>query len=63
MTPHVFVFDGEQRLAYHGAPDGDHDDPGQDAAWLRSALDSVLAGAPVEDAETRASGCSVKWRA
>ena len=63
VTPHVFVFDGEQRLAYHGAPDGDHDDPGQDAAWLRSALDSVLAGAPVEDAETRASGCSVKWRA
>ena len=26
-TPEVFVLDGEQRLAYHGAPDADHQDP------------------------------------
>ena len=26
-TPEVFVLDAEQRLAYHGAPDGDHQDP------------------------------------
>ena len=26
-TPHVFVLDGEQRLATAGAPDGDHQDP------------------------------------
>jgi peroxiredoxin len=63
VTPHVFVFDSEHRLAYHGAPDADHQDPGQDAAWLREALDAVLEGEPVPTAETNARGCSVKWRA
>jgi peroxiredoxin len=63
VTPHVFVLDGEQRLAYRGAPDGDYEDPSQDAAWLRAALDAVLAGTAVEQPETRPRGCSVKWRA
>ena len=62
VTPHVFVFDGSQRLAYRGAPDGDHQDPAQGARWLRDALDAVLEGRPVEQAETRPRGCSVKWR-
>jgi peroxiredoxin len=63
VTPHVFVFDGEQRLVYRGAPDGDHQDPAQGAAWLRAALDAVLDGSAVERPETRPRGCSVKWRA
>ena len=63
VTPHVFVLDGQQRLAYRGAPDADHRDPSQDAAWLRHALDAVLAGAAVAEPETPARGCSVKWRA
>src|SRR5215218_1853374 len=62
VTPHVFVLDGEQRLAYRGAPDADQRDPSQAAGWLRAALDSVLSGRAVEPAETRARGCSVKWR-
>ena len=62
-TPHVFVLDSEQRLAYRGAPDADHKDPSQDAAWLRAALDAVLAGQAVERPETPARGCSIKWRA
>lgn len=62
-TPHVFVLDAEQRLAYAGAPDADHRDESQGAAWLRAALDAVLDGRPVERAETPAVGCSVKWRA
>ena len=61
-TPHVFVLDGEQRLAYRGAPDADHQDPSQDAAWLRAALDAVLAGRAPDRAETPSRGCSVKWR-
>lgn len=63
VTPHVFVLDADQRLAYRGAPDADHRDESQDAAWLRAALDGVLAGEPLADPETRARGCSVKWRA
>jgi peroxiredoxin len=62
-TPHVFVLDGEQRLAYRGAPDADHEDPEQGAAWLRAALDAVLADREVARAETPARGCSIKWRA
>ena len=61
-TPHIFVLDGEQRLRYRGAPDSSHEDPSQNAAWLRGALDAVLDGREPEVAETPARGCSVKWR-
>jgi peroxiredoxin len=63
VTPHVFVLDAGQRLVYRGAPDADHQDPSQDAGWLRAALDAALAGEAVAEPETRARGCSVKWRA
>ncbi len=61
-TPDVFVFDAGRLLAYRGAPDGDYDDPAQDAAWLRAALDDVLAGRAVAQPETEPVGCSIKWR-
>jgi peroxiredoxin len=61
-TPHGFVLDGEERLAYRGAPDRDHEDPSAGAEWLRAALDQILAGRPVQQAETASKGCSVKWR-
>jgi len=61
-TPDVFVVDGDGRLAYRGAPDSDYEDPAQDAAWLRGALDAVLAGSAPDPAETEPVGCSVKWR-
>ena len=60
-TPDVFVVDGEGLLRYRGAPDADYDDPSQDAAWLRGALDAVLVGRDPEPAETGPVGCSVKW--
>jgi hypothetical protein len=63
VTPHVFVLDGEHRLVYRGAPDADHQDESRGAEWLRAALDGVLAGTAPQEAETRARGCSVKWRA
>lgn len=63
VTPHVFVFDGEQRLRYRGAPDAGHEDPAQDARYVRDALDAVLAGEEPATAETRPRGCSVKWKA
>jgi hypothetical protein len=36
--------------------------PSLDAAWVREALEDVLAGRPVARAETQPVGCSVKWR-
>ncbi len=62
VTPHVFVFDREHRLRYRGAPDADHGDERQGAAWLRDALDAVLDGAEPPVAETPPRGCSVKWK-
>jgi peroxiredoxin len=62
VTPDVFVVDEGGRLAYRGAPDADHGDESLDAAWLRAALDAVLAGEPVAEPLTEPVGCSIKWR-
>jgi hypothetical protein len=61
-TPEVFVIDREGIVRYHGAPDADHDDPAQNAAWTREALDAVLAGRDVDRPTTSPAGCSMKWR-
>lgn len=61
-TPHVFVLDSELRLRYQGAPDADYEDPSEGAAWVREALDAVLAGEQPERTETPAVGCGVKWK-
>ena len=62
VTPHVYVLDGDLRVRYEGAPDGDHMDPAQNAAWLREALDDLLSGREVSRAETEPVGCSIKWK-
>ena len=62
VTPHVYVLDDDLRIRYEGAPDADHMDPQQRAAWLREALDAVLAGEEPARAATDAVGCSIKWK-
>jgi peroxiredoxin len=61
-TPDVYVLDADGMLRYRGAPDADHDDPAQRAAWMRDALDAVLAGEQPPRAETKPVGCSIKWK-
>jgi peroxiredoxin len=61
-TPDVFVFDSDGVLRYRGAPDADHMDEAQNGVWLRSAIEEVLDGRDVSQAETTPVGCSVKWR-
>ena len=61
-TPDCFVVDPQGRIAYRGAPDADHQDPALDAAWLREALDAVLAGSEPARAQTEPVGCSIKWK-
>jgi peroxiredoxin len=61
-TPDVFVFDAEGRLRYRGAPDADHRSEAENAAWLREALDAVLAGEQPARPETEPVGCGVKWK-
>ena len=59
-TPDVFVIDAEGVVRYRGAPDGDYEDPAQNAGWLRAALDAVLSGDAPAPAETKPVGCSIK---
>ena len=61
-TPDVFVVDADGCLRYRGAPDSDHQDPSQNARWLRDALDAVLEDEDPDPAETDPVGCSVKWK-
>jgi hypothetical protein len=60
-TPDVYVVDGSGTVVYHGAPDADHGDEGQNASYLREALDDVLAGRAVARPQTAPVGCSIKW--
>lgn len=62
-TPDVFVLDPAGVLRYRGAPDTDYEDPSQNAAYLRGALDAVLDGREPDPAETTPVGCSIKWKA
>jgi peroxiredoxin len=61
-TPHLYVVDASGRIRYEGAPDADHQDPSQSAAWLRSALDAVLEDREPDIAATDPVGCSIKWK-
>jgi peroxiredoxin len=62
VTPDLFVLDADGTLRYRGAPDSDYSDPIQGAAWLRGALDAVLAGDSPDPAETEPVGCGIKWK-
>jgi len=62
-TPEAFLFDAKGRLVYHGTVD----DNARDAnavkqPWLRDAVEAVAAGHTVATAETKAMGCSIKFR-
>ena len=64
-TPHLFVFDGELRLAYTGSVDDDSNYKHRktpEKHFLRDALDDLVAGRPVRVPDTHAIGCTIKWR-
>ena len=61
-TPDCFLIDAQGRVVYRGAPDADHEDPSQNAAWLRDAIDATLAGSAPATAQTTPVGCSIKWK-
>jgi thiol-disulfide isomerase/thioredoxin len=61
VTPHAFVFDAERKLRYVGRVDDSERESGVKRRDLREAIDAVLAGKPVEVAETKVFGCSIKW--
>ena len=62
-TPEAFLFDRKGKLVYHGAVDDNAREPEKvTERWLRDALVATVAGKPVAVQETKAMGCSIKFR-
>jgi hypothetical protein len=62
-TPEAYLFDTKGLLVYHGAIDDNAHDPEQvEARYLKDAVDAVVAGKAVTLQETKAIGCSIKFR-
>ena len=63
-TPDIYLFDGDQRLAYRGQLDDSR--PGSNVPVtgkdLRAAIDAVLAGRPVSANQKPSIGCNIKWK-
>ena len=60
-TPHVFLFDGDMKLAYKGAIDDNYKDAeGVKQAYLKEALISLGKDKNIAIAETKPLGCGIK---
>jgi peroxiredoxin len=61
VTPHVFVLDGQRKIAYVGAIDDNQKVDSVKTHYLRAALDALLEGKTPPQATTKAFGCSIKY--
>jgi len=65
-TPHVFIVqkeNGKNILKYIGAIDNNSEDAKSATVhFVEDAVDALLAGKPVTTTETKAIGCTIKWK-
>jgi len=62
-TPEAFLFGADGKLVYHGAIDDNAHEPDKvEARYLQDAVDAVVSGKTVANQETKALGCSIKFR-
>ena len=59
-TPEAYYLDANNKLLYHGRIDNSTDTSKVESNDLREALDSALAGKPIQKATSLAFGCSIK---
>ncbi|NIW46980.1 MAG: redoxin domain-containing protein [candidate division Zixibacteria bacterium] len=63
-TPDFYIFDSDLKCVYRGQLDDSR--PGNDIPVtgkdVRSALDSVLQGKPVDENQRPSVGCNIKWK-
>lgn len=59
-TPEVYVINPEGMIVYHGRIDDSRNADRIESRDLASALDAILAGSPIDPAETKAFGCTIK---
>ena len=62
-TPEAYLFDKDGKLVYHGAVDDNSKDASKvESPYLKDALNALLAGNQIATKETKAIGCSIKFR-
>jgi hypothetical protein len=60
-TPHVFVFDGTDKLIYRGSIDNTWDNQREsDINYLENALNALSSGNNISEKDTAPRGCSIK---
>jgi thiol-disulfide isomerase/thioredoxin len=62
VTPHVFLVDGEGVIRYRGFVDDSADPNKRTKTGLTDALGALTNGREVASAETRAFGCTIKFK-
>jgi peroxiredoxin len=64
-TPDFYLFDRDQKLVYRGQLDDSRPSNGKPVtgADLRSSIDALLAGRPVNQDQRPSLGCNIKWKA
>ena len=62
VTPHVYLVDQTGALRYRGYIDDSAKPDQRTKSGLSDALDAVLAKRDVPTTDTRAFGCSIKWK-
>ena len=62
-TPDFFLFDADLKLAYRGQLDDSRPSNGKPVTGkdLRAAIDQVLSGQSLPEAQTPSVGCNIKW--
>lgn len=59
-TPEAYLLDASGKLVYHGRIDNSRSGDSITSTDLRDAVESVLAGKPVEKPEVKGFGCTIK---
>ena len=62
VTPHVFVVDGKGIVRYRGYVDDSAKPAERKTTGLSDAVGALTNGRDVTNAETRAFGCTIKWK-
>ena len=62
VTPHVFVVDGDGIVRYRGYVDDSAKPAERKTTGLADAIGALLNGRVVANTDTRAFGCTIKWK-
>jgi hypothetical protein len=62
VTPHVFVVDGSGTVIYRGYVDDSAKPAERQTTGLTDALNATMNGRDVPKPDTKAFGCTIKWK-